>query len=99
MNKFLCLIVAVVLSGCTGANISSHIRESSGENNMMTRCTQFESITDGNMNEDLEMYDGWKMIYVSEYTTTNKVNTSIVMCFEKEQMSQKLPPRLTSIYR
>jgi len=51
------------------------------------------------MNEDLETYDGWKMIYVSEYTTTNKVNTSIVMCFEKEQMSQKLPPRLTSIYR
>ncbi|MCW8331625.1 hypothetical protein MD588_22765 [Photobacterium sp. SDRW27] len=99
MNRLLCLILTVALSGCSGANISSHIRESNDNNNMMTRCTQFESTTDGNMNEDLEAYDGWKMIYVSEYTTTNKVNTSIVMCFEKEQISQKLPPHLTSIYR
>lgn len=35
------------------------------------------------VNDDLKQYDGWKMVYASEYTTANKSNTAAVMCFEK----------------
>ncbi len=28
-------------------------------------------------------YDGWKMVYVSEYTTDHKVGTSASVCFER----------------
>lgn len=36
-----------------------------------------------NGNEVLKQYDGWKLVYVSEYTTENKRNSAAVMCFEK----------------
>jgi len=32
----------------------------------------------------LQEFDGWKMVYVSEYTTGNQLNTKGIMCFEKE---------------
>lgn len=28
-------------------------------------------------------YDGWKLVYLSEYTTGNKVGTDGAACFEK----------------
>ncbi|WP_064602984.1 lipoprotein [Photobacterium sp. J15] len=98
MKKLISLLFfTVLLSGCSGADITSHLREPGTNTNMMTRCTQFESVTDGNMNNNLEDFDGWKMIYVSEYTTSNKMNTSMIMCFEKEKPA--MPPHMNSVYR
>jgi len=28
-------------------------------------------------------YDGWKLIYISEYTTGNKLGTDAAVCFER----------------
>ena len=30
-------------------------------------------------------YDGWRMVYISEYTTGHKFGTSGVICFERPQ--------------
>tara|TARA_R110001583_G_scaffold173249_2_gene327118 strand:+ start:27 stop:290 length:264 start_codon:yes stop_codon:yes gene_type:complete len=84
MKLLASLGVAVFLTGCAGANISSQVRESGTEgSNMMTRCANYSTGDDEDTNEILKKYDGWKLIYTSEYTTDNKANTAAVMCFEK----------------
>ena len=49
----------------------------------MLRCLEMSTGSESVMNKDLEQYDGWKMVYVSEYTTENKSSSAAVMCFEK----------------
>lgn len=84
MKLLLSLGVVVLLTGCAAANISSQVRESGSEgSNMMTRCANYTTGDDEDTNDILKQYDGWKMIYMSEYTTANKTNTAAVMCFEK----------------
>ncbi len=82
MKNIVLLCAVLALTGCTGANISSQFRESGNDgSNMMVRCVNVN--TGVRMNSKLEKYDGWKMIYVSEYTTANKSSTAAVMCFER----------------
>ena len=50
---------------------------------MMTRCVTIETDNGNNINNKISAYDGWHMIYVSEYTTGNKASSAAVMCFEK----------------
>lgn len=84
MKLLASLGVALFLTGCAGANISSQVRESGTEgSNMMTRCANYSTGDDEDTNEILKKYDGWKLIYISEYTTDNKTDTAAVMCFEK----------------
>ena len=84
MKKIVLLSLIILLTGCQPAIISSQIRES-GEagNNKMIRCVNFATGNEGKTNSLLQQYDGWKMVYVSEYTTSNKANSAVVMCFEK----------------
>ena len=82
MKRLLSLGLVLTLTGCAGANITSQLRESGTTGTaMQTRCVDFS--TDSDMNEELEQYDGWRMVYVSEYTTPNKASSAAVMCFEK----------------
>jgi len=37
------------------------------------------------MDSVFSKYDGWKLIYVSEYTTGNKFGTDAAVCFEREK--------------
>jgi hypothetical protein len=84
MKSIISLGLVLFLAGCTGANISSQVRESGNPgSNMMTRCVNYSTGSDDNTNEILQKYDGWKLIYISEYTTDNKTDTAAVMCFEK----------------
>ncbi len=86
MKKIIALGFVAILSGCAGANISSQIRESPTSNanaNMKLRCLDFNTGNDKSINSQLKKYDGWKMVYVSEYTTGNKTATDAVVCFEK----------------
>ncbi|MDP5252709.1 MULTISPECIES: hypothetical protein [unclassified Vibrio] len=84
MKSIISLGLVILLAGCSGANISSQVRESGVEGtNMMTRCVNYSTGSDSRTNSILEKYDGWKLIYVSEYTTDNKANSAAVMCFEK----------------
>lgn len=78
------IATAALLGGCAGANVSSNLREPSGpEMSMATRCVDFTTGNEARVNALLQKYDGWKLAYVSEYTTENKSTTSMVMCFER----------------
>jgi hypothetical protein len=84
MKKVVTLGMVLLLTGCAAANISSQVRESGSEgSSMMTRCVEFNTGNDSTTNSKLQQYDGWKMVYISEYTTPNKVDSAAVMCFEK----------------
>lgn len=84
MKKVLSLSLIALLTGCAGANISSQVRESGTEGaSQMMRCVDLSTGNESEMNSELKKYDGWKMVYVSEYTTPNKTNSAAVMCFEK----------------
>jgi len=84
MKLLVSLGVVLFLTGCAGANISSQVRESGTDgSNMQTRCVNYTTGNDAKTNTILKQYDGWKMVYASEYTTPNKSNSAAVMCFEK----------------
>ncbi len=96
MKQVVTLGMVVLLTGCAAANISSQVRESGSEgSSMMTRCVEFSTGNEGTANSKLQKYDGWKMVYVSEYTTPNKVNSAAVMCFEKPSSLQLITANLT----
>ena len=84
MKWFLLVASILFLTGCSGANVTSQMRES-GEpgSSKMTRCVSVSTSSDDSVNQELKKYDGWRMVYVSEYTTSNKANTAAVICFEK----------------
>ncbi|MEH6357903.1 MAG: hypothetical protein V7745_02875 [Pseudomonadales bacterium] len=78
------LISTLFITGCAPANISSDLRMPSVEQlSMKTRCVDFKTGNEDKVNSLLSQYDGWKVLYTSEYTTANKSTTSMVMCFEK----------------
>ena len=80
----LALVSFLPIAGCAPAIISSHLREPTGaETSMQTRCVDFITGRDLEVNSELSQYDGWKIVYASEYTTGNKTTTSMVLCFEK----------------
>lgn len=84
MRKYFVFFSVCVLAGCQGANVTSVVRESgeSGSSKML-RCVSLNTSSEEAVNADLKKYDGWKMVYASEYTTANKSNTAAVVCFEK----------------
>ncbi|MDP1784939.1 MAG: hypothetical protein Q8K81_05890 [Sulfuricurvum sp.] len=75
--------VAALFTACAPANIQSQIRNSDVNSNMMTRCEEVDMRSNSAMNELFQKYDGWRMVYISEYTTGNKIGTSGSVCFEK----------------
>ena len=78
------LLIPIFITGCAPANISSNLRAPSIDNlSMKTRCVDFQTGNGNEVNAILSQYDGWKVLYASEYTTANKTTTSMVMCFEK----------------
>lgn len=84
MKKIVFAAIIFALCGCAGANISSQVRESGEpESSKMLRCVNLQTGDSHSTNTALKMYDGWKMVYISEYTTPNKLNSAVVMCFEK----------------
>lgn len=81
-RTILIALLPAILAGCAAANISAQTRDS-GEpgSSKMTRCTAIT--TGGDTSSELKRFDGWKLVYISEYTTPNKASTAAVMCFEK----------------
>jgi len=74
----------LTITGCAPANISMDLREpSSSDPSMQTRCVDFTTGDARKVNSILAKFDGWKVLYASEYTTGNKTTTSMVMCFER----------------
>jgi hypothetical protein len=78
------LSIVLFLTGCAAANISSQVRESGVEgSSMITRCVNYTTGNDTETNGILKQFDGWRMIYMSEYTTPNKTNSAAITCFEQ----------------
>lgn len=72
------------LAGCQPANVLSAKWDSgvSGAN-AQTRCERVDMRDKSEMSAVFSKYDGWKLIYISEYTTGNKVGTDAAACFER----------------
>jgi hypothetical protein len=78
------LLICVAVVGCSGANITSNLRQSNlGGGDVQTRCEVCDMRNAGELKAVLEKYDGWQVLYISEFTTGNRVGTSGVVCFER----------------
>jgi len=73
------------LTGCSPANIQSQMRASSDNSNMITRCEEVDMRSNSELEDVMSKYDGWRLIYISEYTTEHRVGTSAAVCFEKQK--------------
>lgn len=73
----------VLASGCAPANITSAKWESGVNGEVKTRCERVDMRDNTEMAATFSKYDGWKLIYVSEYTTGNKLGTDAAVCFER----------------
>jgi hypothetical protein len=78
------LLACMGLAGCAPANITS-ARWDSGVSgaNAKTRCEKADMRDKTEMDAIFVKYDGWKLIYISEYTTANRFGTDAAICFER----------------
>ena len=76
-------VSAVVFSGCSAANVSSDMRAPASNFEMETRCVEVDMRDNDEMAETFAKYDGWRVFYISEYTTGNRVGTDGSVCFER----------------
>jgi hypothetical protein len=78
------MLLLGTMTGCQSAVISSAIRGSDHENpSMETRCEPCDMRQAEELKQVLSKYDGWRMVYISEYTTGHKFGTDGVVCFER----------------
>lgn len=86
MKNFLILIPVgcFLLAGCQPANIVASKWDSAiSGTNVQTRCERVDMRDNAEMETVLTKFDGWKMVYLSEFTTSNMVGTSAAVCFER----------------
>ncbi len=86
MKKLLIVVslLCIVVIGCSGANITSKLRQTNLESGyVQTRCERCDMRDANELKAVFEKYDGWQVLYISEYTTGNLVGTSGVICFER----------------
>ncbi len=84
MKKLLVIsIVCLFFTGCQQAYITA-VKWDTGisGDNLQTRCVRVDMREDSEMAAAFAKYDGWKLVYLSEYTTGNKVGTDGVVCFQ-----------------
>ena len=79
-------IACAVVASCAPANITS-AKWDSGVNgaNAQTRCEQIDMRSNTEMAQVFAKYDGWKLVYISEYTTGHKFGTDAAVCFERSK--------------
>ena len=86
MNKLLIVVslLCIAVMGCAGANITSQLRQSRLDGgNAQTRCERLDMRNATELNQVFERYEGWQVLYISEFTTQHIVGTSAVVCFER----------------
>ena len=78
-------LLLATITGCQPANISAVMRGSDRENSSMeTRCEETDMRNNVEMQQVFKKYDGWRLIYISEYTTGHKIGTHGAICFERQ---------------
>ena len=87
MRKVVVLIAlsCVCIVGCAPANITAVSWPSKTDgDNVQTRCERVDMRSSRQMKSVFSKYDGWRLVYLSEYTTGNKLGTDAAVCFERE---------------
>lgn len=80
-------LALVVLMGCQPATISAMMRGSDANAPAMeTRCVPCDMRDGHEMKNALSKFDGWRLIYLSEFTTANRIGTSGMACFERPKL-------------
>ena len=80
----LTFLACVLLAGCQPAFVTGSKWDSGASGvNMQTRCEQVDLRNKVEMDRLFPKYDGWKLVYLSEYTTSNKLGTDAAVCFER----------------
>ena len=85
MKKTLILaaLAGVFLAGCQPANIIASKWDTGLTGaNVQTRCEEVDMRSKSEMDSVFAKYDGWKLVYLSEYTTGHKIGTHAAVCFE-----------------
>jgi len=79
-------LAGMCIAGCQPANIIASKWDSglSGVN-AQTRCEEVDMRSKAEMDAAFNKYDGWKLIYISEYTTGHKIGTHAAVCFERSK--------------
>jgi hypothetical protein len=82
--SIIAILACVILVSCAPANIVASKWDSgvSGANTQ-TRCEQVDMRNKSDMDSIFAKYDGWKLVYISEYTTGNRIGTDAAVCFER----------------
>ena len=82
--SMLAILVCVLLVGCAPANIIATKWESGiSGSNAQVRCEQVDMRSKSDMDKVFPKYDGWKLVYISEYTTGHRIGTDAAVCFER----------------
>jgi len=82
--SMLAFLACVLLVGCAPANITSAKWDSGvSGGSAQTRCEQVDMRKKSEMESVFQKYDGWKLIYISEYTTAHRIGTDGAVCFER----------------
>lgn len=82
--SILSFLACVLLEGCAPANITSAKWDSAiSGSNAQTRCERVDMRNRSEMDVIFPKYDGWKLVYISEYTTPNLLGTDAAVCFER----------------
>lgn len=84
MKKLLIIVVFVMLiAGCQPANVTAVKWDHHANGVTQTRCERVDIRRKAEMENIFSKYDGWNIIYISEYTTGNILTTDSVVCFER----------------
>lgn len=77
------LLLCSLIAGCEHALITSAKWDTNNGSDVQTRCVWMDMRSQKEMDQVFPKYDGWKLIYISEYTTSNKFGTDSAVCFER----------------
>lgn len=77
-------LLGLMAVGCAPANITSAKWDGSPLTaSTQTRCERVDLRDTKDMTTLFAKYDGWKLVYISEYTTPNRFGTDSAVCFER----------------
>ncbi len=86
--QVLVLVFLIGLASCAPANIiQSQWDTGVSGADAQTRCDHVDMRDKEEMDAVFSKYDGWKLIFVSEYTTQHKIGTDAAVCFERAKIA------------
>jgi len=89
------IFTSLIIAGCQPANVTAVKWDTTvTAANAQTRCEQVDMRDKLAMDSFFSKYDGWKLVYISEYTTGNKIGTDAAGCFERSKEEIKAPTKM-----